>query len=97
MHSFRTCEGFILAVLLNFLLTNTLSRKLQCEYSLVMSKDARAKCIRDCVFDCVCSKLAEVTLFLFSLEAVPKSLQDTVRNRKIPHSACEFCLAMNYS
>lgn len=59
-----------------------------------MSKDACAKCIRDCVFDCVCSKLAGVTLFLFSLEAVPESLQDTVRNRKIPHSACEFCLAM---
>ena len=49
------------------------------------------------MFDCVCSKLAGVTLFLFSLEAVPKFLQDNVRNRKIPHSACEFCLAMNYS
>ena len=52
---------------------------------------------RHCVFDCVCSKLAGVALFLFSLEAVPESLQDAVRSRKIPHSACEFCLAMNYS
>ena len=49
------------------------------------------------MFDCVCPKLAGVALFLFSLEAVPVSLQDAVRNRKIPHSACEFCLAMNYS
>jgi len=49
------------------------------------------------VFDCVCSKLAGVASFLFSLEAVPESLQDGIRNRKIPHSACEFCLAMNYS
>ena len=49
------------------------------------------------MFDCVCSKLARVALFLFSLEAVPETLQDSVRIRKIPHSACEFCLAINYS
>lgn len=39
------------------------------------------------MFECVCSKLAGVALLLFLLEAVPESLQDGVRNRKIPHSA----------
>ena len=74
MHSFRTCEGFILAVLINFLLTNTFSRKLSCEYSLVMSKDARAKCIRDivCLIVFVLS-LLELPCFCFRLKQYPSS------------------------
>lgn len=67
MDSFRTCEGFILAVRLNFLLTNT--RKLYCEDSLVMSKNAHAKCIKDIVcLNAFVLSLLELPCFCFCLK-----------------------------